>query len=82
MNIDAVFSSVFPHHNANDLVFKPTNFDCLRSMISAHDEACGRFSDYSLKYVRHLVHTCETESEEMIAQYSALIAQTCNIVMA
>jgi hypothetical protein len=67
MDIDSVFSSVFPHHNANELVFAPKNFDCLRSMIKAHDESCGRFTDYSLKYVRHLVHTCETETPEMVA---------------
>lgn len=82
MDIDAVFGNVFPHHNSNELVFAPKNFDCLREMIKAHDDACGRFTDYSLKYVRHLVHTCETESAEMVAQYSALITQTCNNVLA
>lgn len=62
MNADSVFKNVFPHHATmnEELVVVPQNFDCLRYLMSVHDEHCGRFDDYSLKYVKHLVHTCET----------------------
>jgi hypothetical protein len=67
MNSDEIFKNVFPHHaEVNDLVVQPDNFDCLRSLISVHDEFCGKFDDYSLKYIKHLVHTCETETPEMV----------------
>lgn len=82
MSEDSVFLSVFPHHRNIDLVAQPTEFDCLRYMIAVHDENCGRFSDYSLKYVKHLVHTCETETETMIQQYAELLASTCLSVIA
>ena len=50
--------------------------------MAIHDQHCGRFSDYSLKYVKNLVHTCETETSETIAHYSQLIASTCSSVIA
>lgn len=46
------------------MVITPTDYDCLRRLMELHEEHCGRFDDYSLKYVRHLVHACETESKK------------------
>jgi len=37
----------------------PTNFACLKTMVNHTEEHCGRFSDYSLKYVKYLVRECE-----------------------
>lgn len=77
MNEESVFLSVFPHHQSNELVSQPTDFDCLRYLVEVHDASCGKFSDYSLKYVKHLAHTCETESAEMVQSYAQLLAHTC-----
>ena len=78
MNSDALFKNVFPHHaEMNDLVVVPNDFECLRKMMAIHDDHCGRFDDYSLKYVKHLVHTCETETPDMIDKYAQLIVNTC-----
>lgn len=84
MNEDAVFLNVFPHHQnmANDLFVQPIDFDCLRFLVTVHDENCGRFSDYSLKYVKHLAHACETETPEMVQNYGYLIADTCRNIIA
>merc|ERR1711964_730257 len=44
-----------------------TAFDCHRAAHSAFEEACGKFTDYSLKYVRSLSNLCEVgyEAEEV-----------------
>jgi len=38
----------------------PVDFDCLKESVAAYNEACGRFTDYSLKYVYVLVNMCES----------------------
>ena len=37
----------------------PVDFDCLKASVTGYEAACGRFDDYSLKYVRTLVNLCE-----------------------
>jgi hypothetical protein len=37
----------------------PRNFECLKKVIEAHDSTCGRFDDYSLQYIKYIVHACE-----------------------
>jgi hypothetical protein len=47
----------------------PRNFECLKSVMAAHDSSCGKFDDYSLQYVKYIVHACEAkvhETEELI----------------
>jgi legumain len=34
------------------------DFDCLKARVSMYEEVCGRFTDYGLKYVRHLHFSC------------------------
>ena len=80
MDEELVFLTVFPDQFSIDLVAQPTKFDCLRSMIETHDANCGRFSDYSLKFVKHLVHTCETETDAVVQTYRALLESTCQSV--
>ena len=38
----------------------PNDFDCLKEVIDTHDKECGKFDDYSLKYVKHIVQACES----------------------
>ena len=64
MFVDALFSEAFPKHFGKDadeveLTVQPEDFECLRFMMDVTEENCGKFSDYSLKYVKHLVHVCE-----------------------
>ena len=70
MESDSLFKDLFPHHNTNEMEVSPNDFNCLRFLMSTHDTFCGRFDDYSLKYVKHLVHTCETENQEGVATYA------------
>ena len=47
----------------------PRDFECLKSVMAAHDSTCGKFDDYSLQYVKYIVHACEAkahETEELI----------------
>jgi len=34
------------------------DFACLKSRVAMYNEVCGSFSDYGLKYVRHLHYSC------------------------
>ena len=61
---DKLFGKAFAHHDSNNLVDIPTDFDCLRDLYYAFETHCRPFEDYSLKFVKHLVHTCETETPE------------------
>ena len=40
----------------------PTDFDCLRALMSTYASQCGVMSDYALKYVKYFVIECETEN--------------------
>jgi len=78
MESDSLFGDLFPHHaEMNELVVAPKNFDCLRFLMSTHDSFCGSFDDYSLKFVKHFVHTCETESSETVAAYAEKMMKNC-----
>ena len=41
----------------------PTNFECLRTLMDTFEEHCGKFDDYSLKFVKYLVKECESMPE-------------------
>jgi hypothetical protein len=77
LNEDTLFTELFPHHAGIDLVAQPLDFDCLRFLVNTHDEHCGRFSDYSLKHVKHFAHACETESPKMINMIGSAIEEAC-----
>lgn len=54
MRVDHVFES-FNHATGADKAFaaangsvRPTNFECLKQMVAAYDQACGKMDDYSL----------------------------------
>jgi hypothetical protein len=69
-----MFATVF-EDQTGELVVQPRNFNCLRYMVDAREKDCGKFSDYSLQFVRHFVHACETyaplEIEAAISRISA-----------
>jgi hypothetical protein len=37
----------------------PTDFNCLRTLMQTFEDNCGKFSDYSRRYVKYLVRECE-----------------------
>lgn len=53
-----LFKSVFGE--VEGLVAQPHDFECLRTLVEYREASCGKFSDYSLQFVRHFVHVCET----------------------
>ena len=57
------FATQFPVTGNNEEWPKPTKFDCLRTLVDTYEEHCGRFDDYSLKYVKYLVKECESLPE-------------------
>ena len=42
-------------------------------------EVCGKFSDYSLKYISYLAHTCEKEIN--VLKYAIDLQDTCRNVL-
>jgi len=62
MTVDKRFASLFPVHmeafNKNESPI-PTDFDCYRSLIDTYEKSCGKFDDYSMKYMGVLAAECE-----------------------
>ena len=44
--------------------FVPTDFECLRRLIGAYEQECGKFTHYARKYIKYLVRECEQPSME------------------
>ena len=42
--------------------FIPKDFDCLRSLVGTYEAHCGKFDDYSRKFIKYLVRECEQPS--------------------
>jgi len=59
------------------MVVEPTDFDCLRKLCYTYEMACKPFEDYSLKYVKHFVHACETESFSQVMEAQKSIINLC-----
>ena len=60
---DTLFATLFGDSaNAPET---PQDFDCLRKMVESVEDSCGRFSSYSLKYVRSLANMCDTQPEKV-----------------
>lgn len=58
----------------------PEDFDCLRYLMLIHDNHCGRFDDYSLQHVKHLVHTCETQTPQEVVAFADKMVATCSAI--
>ena len=78
MFVDELFSSSFPEHKSNELIVEPMNWDCLKFMIESTEESCGMFTDYSLKYVKNLVHICETSDNFEVTVALQKIRKFCS----
>jgi legumain len=51
----------------------PKHFNCLKSAVSLYEKRCGKFEDYSLKFVKNLVFLCEEFSvQEVMAGVSKM----------
>lgn len=44
---------------------RPTNFDCLKQLVSTYDHSCGKMDDYSLQFVKYLMYACELSTFHM-----------------
>ena len=66
MRVDSYFTETFGYQSSapGEIETQPLNFNCLRYLVNEHDKVCGAFEDYSLKYVKHLVHVCETGTDQ------------------
>jgi len=55
----------------------PEHFDCLKESMSGIEDHCGRFDDYSLKYVRTVVNLCEQgyAAQEVVTAFKRVCAQ-------
>jgi len=62
MVVDKRFASMFPVHmeafNKSETPI-PTDYTCYRSLIDTYENACGKFDDYSMKYMSVLAAECE-----------------------
>ena len=56
----------------------PTNFECLKTVVDAHDKECGKFDDYSLKYAKNIVQACEHGSHTT-ESLVAIMKTSCRI---
>ena len=64
-----IFAAATGINAENNQVVLPRNFECLKAVMSAHDNSCGKFDDYSLQYVKYIVHACEANGnteEELV----------------
>ncbi|TNV79679.1 hypothetical protein FGO68_gene10388 [Halteria grandinella] len=43
----------------------PTNFDCLKQLVSTYDHSCGKMDDYSLQFVKYFMYACELSTFPM-----------------
>lgn len=49
----------------------PRSFQCLKTVNDVVDAACGRYSDYSLKYVKYVAHMCESKVATGLSEAAA-----------
>jgi len=81
MKLDHIFTIINEGRPqlAEGEVTLPRNFECLKDLVGHFTETCGRFSDYSLKYVKHLVHHCENlSSPAAVGGIKDKINQACS----
>jgi len=51
------------------------DFDCLKTRVAMHEEVCGKFSDYGLKYVKYISLTCSQGVD--VYDYESAILSLC-----
>ena len=55
----------------------PRDFDCLRTLIKSYEDNCGKFNDYSRRYIKYLVRECE-QPVWTIDQLKSKISAACD----
>jgi len=55
----------------------PRNFECLKGSMRAIERSCGKFDDYSLKYVYQVVNLCEEGYE--VDEIAAAATTVCEL---
>jgi legumain len=82
MTVDKRFATMFPNHmeayNKSELP-TPTDFECYRSLIDTYESSCGKFDDYSMKYMGVLAAECEGTKAVPEVRSSSItkIQETC-----
>merc|ERR1712127_172513 len=82
MAADKRFAAMFPSHmeafNNNDTPV-PTDYTCYRKLIDTYETECGKFDDYSMKYMSVLAAECEGMKSvpENITKSIATITEVC-----
>lgn len=55
----------------------PEDFGCLKDSVKVFEQTCGKFTEYSLKYVQFLVTVCEKRRDLPKEEILAGIATVC-----
>jgi len=65
MRVDHVFEQFAQTHSvkATQSTATVTKYDCLRFLMNTFEAHCGKFDDYSLKYIKHIVNACESHAD-------------------
>jgi hypothetical protein len=81
MKVDHIFQTILGSKlEATKEFAAPRNFECLKGLVEHYTENCGKFSDYSLKYVKYLVLECETLSvPSAVDSIMHRIRNACNL---
>ena len=62
MVVDKRFNAMFPNHmtafNKSE-ISAPTDYSCYRTLIDTYEASCGKFDDYSMKYMKIFAAECE-----------------------
>eukprot|EP01015_Nassula_variabilis_P004155 TRINITY_DN1287_c0_g1_i2.p1 TRINITY_DN1287_c0_g1~~TRINITY_DN1287_c0_g1_i2.p1 ORF type:complete len:453 (-),score=124.91 TRINITY_DN1287_c0_g1_i2:127-1485(-) len=81
LGADHKFAQLSKYFNfpAEDLLTQtsPEDFNCLKESVTVYEQTCGKFSDYSLKYVQFLVNVCEKRRDLPKEEILAGIATVC-----
>ena len=74
--LDSIFNSMEDQLNLDvDRGVSEIDFDCLKQRMSMYEELCGKLSDYGLKYVNHIYHSCRQKVD--IDSYRAILMDYC-----
>ena len=85
MMVDEVFSE-FVDSSAHDInhcrfkkedgqcgdIFIPKDYECLRGFVDVFESHCGKFTDYSRRFIKYLVRECEQPSMDKKVAFEKL----------
>ena len=62
MVVDKRFNEMFPVHMEafkQSEISAPSDYNCYRTLIDTYEASCGKFDDYSMKYMKIFAAECE-----------------------